>query len=518
MTELLITIYWLTLILLSVYGFLGLLTLAFYWRHRHVTHPLPVVETADLPPVTIQLPIFNERYVIDRLLHAATSLDYPRDRLQIQVIDDSTDDTTQRAAELVDQYRAQGFDIELRHRTNRQGYKAGALADAMLYATGEFLALFDADFCPDPSFLQRTVPHFLRDGQLGMVQTRWGHYNHDQSWLTAAQAIALDKHFAMEQTVRHRGHLFPKFNGAGGVWRRRCLEDAGGWQDDTVCEDLCLSTRAILRGWQFRFLNDVVTPAELPSTITAYKSQQARWSKGSLQCLFKYGRAILTAKEQSWVARLYAVLAMSGYLAQFLALILLLLQIPLILNGYTFSRYMLIFSVAAVAQPLLFVMSQYVLYPNWRRRLHYLPALLIVALGTGPNNTRSILQIFWQRHHVFVRTPKGMGVNGRFAQVNGRFAQANAHLNTAGVNGPSINGHSANGHYANGQTPQQAHRFHYRYTFDWIIAVEILLALYAAVGIGLALWQQTYGPIFFLASCLIGFGYVAYLGLREVTA
>jgi hypothetical protein len=178
-------------------------------------------------------------------------------------------------------------------------------------------------------------------------------------------------------------------------------------------------------------------------------------------------------------------------MAQFLALVLLLLQIPLIYNGYTFSRYMLIFSVAAIAQPLLFVTSQYVLYPNWRRRLHYLPALLIVALGTGPNNVRSILQIFWQRHHVFVRTPKGIGLNGR--------------------NAPSVNGH-----YVNGQTAQQARRFNYRFSFDWIIGLEILLALYAALGIGLALWHQNYGPIFFLASCLIGFGYVAYLGLREV--
>jgi cellulose synthase/poly-beta-1,6-N-acetylglucosamine synthase-like glycosyltransferase len=486
MADILVTIYWLTLIILSLYGLLGLLTLVLYWRYRHVTYPLPTVETADLPPVTIQLPTFNERYVIDRLLRAATDLDYPRDQLQIQVIDDSTDDTTRRAAELVAHYRQQGFDIELRHRTNRQGYKAGALAAAMPYAKGEFLALFDADFCPDPSFLQRTIPHFIADERLGMVQTRWGHFNHNQSLLTAAQAIALDKHFAMEQTVRHRANLFPKFNGAGGVWRRACLENAGGWEDDTVCEDLCLSTRAILRGWQFRFLNDVVTPAELPSTITAYKSQQARWAKGSLQCLFKFGRDIVGAREQSWLARGYALLAMSGYMAQFLALLLLLLQIPLIYAGQTFSRNMMIFSVAAVAQPLLFAMSQYVLYPNWRQRLHYLPALLIVALGIGPNNVRAILQIFWQRHHVFVRTPKGIGLNGR------------------------------NPHYVNGQTAQQARRFHYRFTFDWIIGLEIFLALYAVAGIGVALWQQTYGPIFFLTSCVVGFSYVAYLGLREV--
>jgi cellulose synthase/poly-beta-1,6-N-acetylglucosamine synthase-like glycosyltransferase len=229
---------------LSLYGILGLITLWLYWRHRHVEFPLPELAPSKLPPVTVQLPIYNERYVVDRLINAAVSLDYPRDRLQIQVLDDSTDDTTQRAGMLVERYRDVGVDISLLHRSHRQGYKAGALSEALAQAQGEYLVIFDADFQPPADFLRQTMPHFKTEPRLGMVQARWGHLNSYDSPVTAAQAIALDKHFVMEQTVRHRANLFPRFNGAGGIWRRACLTDAGGWQVDTVCEDLCLSTRA----------------------------------------------------------------------------------------------------------------------------------------------------------------------------------------------------------------------------------------------------------------------------------
>ncbi|HEX6384945.1 MAG TPA: glycosyltransferase, partial [Anaerolineae bacterium] len=268
MINLFALIYLLTMAGLSLYGFAGLLTLCLYWRHRQQVFPCPPVPS-DLPPVTVQLPIYNERFVVDRLIESAVALDYPPDRLQIQVIDDSTDGTTGRAAELVRHYEKKGVNISLLHRQHRQGYKAGALSGALMQAQGEFIAIFDADFQPSPSFLRQTIPHFLHEPALGLVQTRWGHLNAHESALTAAQAIALDKHFVMEQTVRHRANLFPKFNGAAGVWRRRCLEMAGGWHDDTVCEDLCLSTRAILQGWQFLFLNDVVAPAELPDSILA---------------------------------------------------------------------------------------------------------------------------------------------------------------------------------------------------------------------------------------------------------
>jgi cellulose synthase/poly-beta-1,6-N-acetylglucosamine synthase-like glycosyltransferase len=434
----------------------------------------------DLPRVTVQLPIFNERLVVGRLIDAAVNMDYPSDRLQIQVIDDSTDETTQNAANLVYDYREKGVDITLLHRPHRQGFKAGALAAALEEASGEFIAVFDADFQPQPEFLRQTIPHFLDDPALGMTQARWGHLNPNSSQLTAAQTIALDKHFAMEQTVRHRANLFPKFNGSAGVWRRRCLEDAGGWEADTVCEDLCLSTRAILKGWQFRFLNDVVAPAELPATISAYKNQQSRWAKGSTQCLVKFGPAIISDPKQSRVAKIYALLSMAGYTTHLLLLILLLVQVPLIYLGYKPPMAMLLVGVAGLFQPLLFIMGQRVLYPDWLKRLRYFPALLLVAIGLAPANSRAILQALFGRQHAFVRTPKGHQL---------QLQRGNSKV----IVSPS-----------------------YRLTADWIILAELFLAAYSILGLALCIHQGNFGPSLFMAACALGFGYVAISSIREL--
>ena len=478
MTNLIALVYLVIMAALSFYGLVGLLTLWLYWRHRQETFLCPPVPP-DLPPVTVQLPIYNERFVVERLIETAAALDYPADRLQIQVLDDSTDDTTAKAAELVGHYNRKGVNISLLHREHRQGYKAGALSHALPQAQGEFIAVFDADFQPPPAFLRQTIPHFLHEPALGMVQARWSHLNAPESPLTAAQAIALDKHFAMEQTVRHRANLFPKFNGAAGIWRRQCLETAGGWQDDTVCEDLCLSTRAILQGWQFRFLNDVVAPAELPTTILAYKNQQARWAKGSIQCLCKFGRAILADRRQSRLARFYALISMSAYATHLLLLVLLLLQLPLIAFDYHFSSYMFFFTIAGLGQPLLFMLSQQLLYPDWRRRLRYFPLMLLVVIGTAPSNSRAILEAIFGRRHPFIRTPKRGRLNGE-----GRMERADL--------------------------PEQ-----YRLPPDWIVLVELLLAVYAGAGAILALVHRNTGPLFFLLTSALGLGYVVYLGLRD---
>lgn len=474
MSDLLGIAYLLTMAGLSLYGFVGLLTLWLYWRHRQETFPCPPVPPY-LPPVTVQLPIYNERYVVKRLIEAVVALDYPSHCLQIQVVDDSTDDTTARAAELVEYYNRKGVNISLLHREHRRGYKAGALAQALTEAQGEFIAIFDADFQPQPTFLQQTIPHFLYEPALGMIQARWGHLNAPESPLTAAQAIALDKHFAVEQPVRHRANLFPKFNGAAGVWRRRCLETAGGWQSDTVCEDLCLSTRAILKGWQFRFLSDVVAPAELPSSILAYKNQQARWAKGSLQCLLKFGRAILVEGNFSRLARCYALISMSAYVTNLFLLILLLLQLPLIILDYRLSPYMFLFTIAGIGQPLLFVLSQQVLYTDWQRRLRYLPVMLLVIIGAAPSTSRAILQVLFSRNHPFIRTPKRGSPGGEI------------------------------------QPTQQQ----YHLPFDWIVVVELTLAIYAGAGLVLALIHRNMGALFFLLTCALGLGYVFYLGLRD---
>ena len=454
---------------LALYGLFGLLTFALYWRRRQETFSTPPMP-ADPPAVTVQLPVYNEPFVVERLIHTAVTLHYPPHKLQIQIIDDSTDNTTERAARWVSYYKERGINISLLHRASRCGYKAGALAQALPQANGEFIAIFDADFQPKPEFLQQTIPHFTQNPKLGMVQTRWGHLNNGRSLLTGAQAIALDKHFAMEQTVRFRANLFPKFNGAGGIWRRTCLEDAGGWENDTVCEDLCLSTRAVLRQWDCIFLNKVQSPAELPTTISAYKSQQARWSKGSSQCLLKYGRAILTARQHSLLARFYALMSMSAYSTNLFLILLLLLQIPLLLLDYGFSPWMLLFSIAGIGQPLLFVMSQRILYADWLWRLRHFPSMVLIAIGLAPSNGRAILQAIFSREHTFVRTPK-LG--------------------------------------------SQPHATLKEWNFDWIILAELGLAIYAWTGVVLAFQRKNYGALFFLTTCALAYTITLSLNFRE---
>lgn len=440
----------------------------------------PVPASADLPPVTIQLPIFNERYVVERLITSATELDYPREKLHIQVVDDSTDETQQIAAALTAEHRAQGVLIDHIHRTNRSGFKAGALAEATDDAKGDFLAIFDADFQPPSDFLQNTIPYFTADRNLGMVQTRWGHLNDGYSAVTAAQAMAMDKHFVIEQTVRHRADFYPKFNGTAGIWRKSCVEDAGGWQDDTVCEDLCLSTRAVLKGWDFQFLPDVVTPGELPTSISAYKNQQSRWAKGSLQCLLRFGKEIITDKEHSLLARLYALIAMSGYLAHPLLITVILLQIPLLLLGYPLSPKLFAFSLLGLGQPILFVISQQLIYPDWRKRLRHFPTLMLLSLGLGLSVTRALVQILTSKTHEFVRTPKGEAQVRRTAKEKlGRGLEA------------------------------------YRFPFDWIVLVELGMALYGLVGLIMVFVTGLYGPVFLFTFALCGYGFVTYLSLTE---
>jgi cellulose synthase/poly-beta-1,6-N-acetylglucosamine synthase-like glycosyltransferase len=463
---------------IALFGVLGLVTLWFYWIHRNDHFPTPAISNEDLPPVTVQLPIYNERLVVSRLIESAINLDYPRHLLQIQVLDDSTDETTSIAKELVDRFCTHGNDIVLIHRDDRSGFKAGALEAGLVQSTGEFVVVFDADFVPLPSFLLQTIPHFAGEADLGMIQTRWGHMNDGESTLTAAQSIALDKHFVMEQSVRHRANLFPKFNGSAGIWRRKCLIDAGGWEDDTVCEDLCLSTRAVLKGWRFRYLNEVVAPAELPRTISAYKNQQSRWAKGSTQCLVKFGPSILAARNHSFVARMYAVISMAGYTTHLLMLLLLLIQVPLIYLGYRPPAFLILLGLISIAQPLLFVFGQQLLYGDWLRRLLYLPALLIIAIGLAPSNSRAIFEAIGGRRNEFVRTPKGVSSDSSGERTEGSMAG-------------------------------------YRLPFDWIVIVELLLALYAFVGVIVSLSSENIWPLAFMLACMLGFGYVGLASIQE---
>ncbi len=286
--------YFFVLIVLAAYGWHRYYLVYLYMRHRD-RQPQPGPQLDPLPVVTIQLPLYNEMYVADRLIDTVCEIDYPRELLEIQVLDDSTDETRGIAELAVRRRAAQGFDIRYYHRTDRTGYKAGALEAGLKVARGEFVAIFDADFIPTSDFLQRLMPHFA-DPKVGMVQARWGHINQDYSLLTRIQAILLDAHFVLEHGGRNRSGRFFNFNGTAGIWRRSAIADAGGWQHDTLTEDLDLSYRAQLRGWRFVFVPDVIAPAEVPVEMNAFKSQQHRWAKGSIQTCRKLLPTILRAK------------------------------------------------------------------------------------------------------------------------------------------------------------------------------------------------------------------------------
>lgn len=466
MTFALTWLHTLSVAALAVYGLLGFVTLWLFLRRHAPESEAHFEGTTYLPKVTVQLPIYNEREVVGRLIAAAVALDYPRERLQIQVLDDATDDTTAIAARVVAHYQAQGHDIVLIHRDHREGYKAGALADGLVKATGELIAVFDADFVPGADFLRRVVRYFADDPQLGLVQARWGHLNGDASRLTAAQAVALDKHFVVEQQVRFSCDYYPKFNGSAGVWRRACIEDAGGWQADTVCEDLCLSTRAVLAGWRFRYAGDVVAPAELPESMLAYKNQQARWAMGSTQCLRKYGHAIITDSARPLPGRLYALLTMSAYATHALLILLLITQLPLLLLGARLPAWLLACSLFGLGQPVLFVVAQAVSYRDWRRRLSALPFLLVIAVGLAPASTLAVFKALRGDTFTFTRTPKGNGGS-------------------------------------------------YRLAADRLLWAEIALLFYAALTLAVAASTGSAGSIFLPLLCLLGLGYVAAAGIQE---
>lgn len=397
--------YYLVVISLACYGFHNLFTTILYLRmktsKKHGGRTRPV---KNWPPVTIQLPIFNEKYTVERLLHAVTCLDYPANCLQIQVLDDSTDDTLDLVSQLVKEYKAQGINIELIHRVNRQGYKAGALDHGLQTAMGEFIGIFDADFVPKSDWLRRTVPLF-QNQQLGCVQTRWGHTNQQYNSLTRAEAMGIDGHFIIEQTVRSKNGFFLNFNGTAGLWRRACIEDAGGWQWDTLTEDLDLSYRAQMRGWKFDYLPDVVVPAELPPQVEAFKKQQFRWAKGSFQVVRKILPSVLQSG-LSWRVRLMALLHLTGYFVHPLMLSLLLLTLPV---GLLFPEAFNIYPISIVAglgPPLLYVTATATQKTSFLKRMKCFPLLVIVGFGLSLSTSIAVIEGLFSKGGAFIRTPK----------------------------------------------------------------------------------------------------------------
>lgn len=402
---------------LALYGLHALWLTLHYWR-RGCAAPLPspIIRPAGtlppdtLPTVTIQLPIYNERHVVERLIAACAQLDYPRHKLQIQVLDDSDDSTTALVQRIVHHWQQRGLDIEVIRRAQRAGFKAGALAGALPTATGEYIAIFDADFVPPSLFLQHTLPHFLTSGNasLGFVQARWGHLNQDYSLLTRCQALALDGHFVVEQTGRMAAGYPFGFNGSAGIWRRACIEDpsVGGWQADTLCEDLDLSYRAHLAGWRGLFLGDLEVPGEIPVQLLAFKRQQFRWAKGSVQTLRKLAGRVV---HHPWplTHRLAALAHLGNYLIHPLLLLLLLVTLPMVALEIDPAASLGYLSLFSLGPPLLYAVAQQRLYPTtWLRRWALLPLLMLIGTGLALNNTIAVLQGLTGTGGDFLRTPK----------------------------------------------------------------------------------------------------------------
>ena len=402
--------YFFVLVILGLYGWHRYYLVYAYMKNKdRVPGPPPAWE-GPLPPVTIQLPIYNEMYVVDRLLQATARIDYPKELLEIQVLDDSTDETTEVARASVGRLAAQGFDIKYLHRTDRTGYKAGALEEGLKVARGQFVAIFDADFIPSPDFLQKTVPHF-HDPKVALVQARWGHVNADYSLLTKVQAILLDAHFVLEHGGRNRAGHFFNFNGTAGIWRREVIPAAGGWQHDTLTEDLDLSYRAQMLGWKFVFLPDLVAPAEVPVEMNSFKSQQHRWAKGSIQVCLKLLPKILQS-DLPFGVKAEAFLHLTANFNYLLMSALSILMFPSMVIRYNMGWYEMLlidvplFFAATASVANFYVVSQRELYPDWKTRLKYVPFLMSVGIGLAVNNTRAVLEALFHHETAFARTPK----------------------------------------------------------------------------------------------------------------
>ncbi len=409
---------WPTLFYLILLGGLALyalhltILLLLYFHHHHdPPDPPPSFPEARLPCVTVQLPVRNEGALAVRSLEALAALDWPRDRLQLQVLDDSDDGTTALLQEAVVRLRDKGIEVTLHHRERPCGFKAGALAAVMPRVRGELIALFDADFVPPRDFLRRTVPYLIRDARLAFVQSRWKHRNAEQNLITRAQAMLLDAHFAIEQVARHRSGLLINFNGTAGIWRKVALLDAGGWQADTLTEDLDLSYRAQVLGWRTLYLEGVTASATLPPTLVAFQQQQYRWAKGSAQVLRKLAGPLLRSPQLSVRQKMMALCHLSGYLTQLLLLLLMVMTGPMLLCGGEPPPMLMTFLGGLLAiPPLLYFAAQIELYRDWPRRLLIYPLVMLIGVGLAWSNAIAWLDGFLHRGGEFVRTLKERSV------------------------------------------------------------------------------------------------------------
>lgn len=465
--------YLLNTALLAIYGVQSLY-LTLLARRGGGETPAPRWDECNdsaCPRVTVQLPVYNERHVIARLIDAVAAFDWPRDRLQIQVLDDSTDDTTQIIARRVAHHRRRGLDIQHVRRGDREGYKAGALNHGLAGATGAFIAIFDADFAPAPDFLRRTMPVF-QDPSVGCLQARWGHLNAGASRLTMAQSLGMDGHFVVEQRARAGLGAFLNFNGTAGIWRRRCMEEAGGWAGDTLTEDLDLSYRAQLAGWRIAFLPDVIVPAEIPVQVDAFKRQQFRWAKGSLQTAGKLLSRVWRSSHPLWRKNL-ATVHLTSYTVHPLMVINLLCLLPMMSSYSPVLKIASLFALTAVGPPFMYWTAMAGTRPL--QRLGRLGVLLALGTGLSLNNTRAALEAALRVPSEFKRTPK-------FAVTD-----QSKRWQTSAYVLPS----------------------------DPIVWAELLLGLYAAGLLVYSLMQGAWWLLPWLFLYVSGYGYVVYLAFVQ---
>ena len=405
MDDIVLVGYFVSLAILFVFGCHGFIMIYYHRKYKSVKPDYNKEFTPD-SKVTIQLPLYNELYVVERLINAVCEIDYPKEKLEIQVLDDSTDETTNIVKNIVAKKKLEGFDISHIRRGTRKGFKAGALKEGLKIAKGEYIAIFDADFIPHKNFLKKTLPFFSNE-KIGMVQTRWEHINGNYSILTKAQALALDGHFVIEQSVRNKAGFFINFNGTGGIWKKACIEDAGNWHDDTLTEDLDLSYRAQLNGWKFVFLKDFTSPAELPSEINALKNQQFRWTKGAIETAKK----ILPAVWKSDVAlrvKLQATFHLTNNIVFPFILLAAILNVPLIFikNSGSYTAYFAILSLfvlAFISSFLFYLYSQKDIRTDWRKKIVLFPIFMAGSMGFAVNNSRAVVEGLLSRKSEFVR-------------------------------------------------------------------------------------------------------------------
>ncbi|MDA3843503.1 MAG: glycosyltransferase family 2 protein [Candidatus Kapabacteria bacterium] len=471
--------YVLALTVLFGFGMHGLYMLYYFHKTAHINHKADEL-TDNFPVVTVQLPMFNEMYVVERLIRAVCEINYPIDKLEIQVLDDSTDETVELSKKLTEEFKAKGYDIKHIQRVDRTGYKAGALKEGMSTARGEFIAIFDADFVPNEDFLMKTIPHFADEG-IGCVQTRWEHLNEDYSMLTRAQALALDGHFVIEQQIRNKAGFFINFNGTAGVWRKTTIEDAGNWQADTLTEDLDLSYRAQLNGWKFIFLPDVSSPAELPADINALKTQQFRWTKGAIETAKKILPRVLKSNLSLKLKMECTVHLTSNIVFPFI-IVVALMNIPIVLiknqigglDGY--YTLLSIFVLASASTFLFYMYAQRAIHLDWRRRILLFPIFLGGSMGFAVNNTKAVLEALFNIKTGFARTPKYKIETGKDKWQKKKYV------------GRKIGG---------------------------TVYFELFMTLYFIVGIGISAYYMEIAAIPFQLLFLWGFGAVGFMSLKH---